>query len=950
MIIKSPFRTRVNGLFCAAISAVLLSQVAQAVKRDEFKTTEEIAFYRRHQAFAETVLQAEPASQENSSEIPHGASPYTVVGGSVHLDGHTLIATVQHASAKVPLRVEVIFLKNGTVRVRAQEENPLLPRYDDTQKHVLREEGNNLEYASANDLDHHYRIVNGVKVHTVRYTNDHSAFSVRITEDPWSLTYLQNDKPIIELNSKGFFHLEHLRPRPDPEAIGDDISGEWKETFLLFTDNKARGPESFGMDINFIGFEHVYGIPEHATSLSLKTTNKVNGGYDTPYRLWNLGVFEHELDDPIPLYGSIPFMAAHNADATVGVFWLNAAETLVDIAREKRSGVDDDLSVVNTHWVSEAGVMDVFLMPGPSVADLYRQYMSLIEPTPLPREFALGYHTCRWSYLDQEDVLTVSEKMHEHDIPYDVIWLDIDYTDGMRYFTWDYSKFPDPVAMQKQLAHDGHKLVTIIDPHVKRDSSYRVWKEGNENGYFIKNNTNTRNYDGWCWPRESNWVDYLNPEASKWYGEQYHFDKYPDTTADLFIWNDMNEPITLRMPESTAEKDVKHYGGWEHRHVHNLYGMLNHKSTFEGMLTRESPRKRPFILSRSYFAGSQRYGAIWTGDNTADWGYMRAATPMVLSNNIAGMHFSGADVGGFFGDPKPELLTRWYQLGIWHPFFRAHSHRYTKRREPWLFGEPYLSIMRKAVYERYRMIPYWYTLFREASLTGIPIVRPMWMEFPKDSDLFAEENTFMVGSSIMVAPALDSDLTKPIDVTFPSQENWYNMYTHASYLAPIKRRFVVDLAQTLVYVRGGSIIPTRERQRRSSAFMKQDPFTLYVYVSRNGTASGKLYIDDGESYDYEKGAFIEREFVYAEDKLISRPSPLTVESPEYRTFSDKMSKVRIERIVMVGLITQPTVATIRESDVEREISLDYGNCRTGSDCVVCNPAMCIGNDWEITFN
>ncbi|KAI9506530.1 glycosyl hydrolases family 31-domain-containing protein [Coemansia spiralis] len=810
MIIKSPFRTRVNGLFCAAISAVLLSQVAQAVKRDEFKTTEEIAFYRRHQAFAETVLQAEPASQENSSEIPHGASPYTVVGDSVHLDGHTLIATVQHASAKVPLRVEVIFLKNGTVRVRAQEENPLLPRYDDTQKHVLREEGNNLEYASANDLDHHYRIVNGVKVHTVRYTNDHSAFSVRITEDPWSLTYLQNDKPIIELNSKGFFHLEHLRPRPDPETIGDDVSGEWKETFLLFTDNKTRGPESFGMDINFIGFEHVYGIPEHATSLSLKTTNKVNGGYDTPYRLWNLGVFEHELDDPIPLYGSIPFMAAHNADATVGVFWLNAAETLVDIAREKRSGVDDDLSVVNTHWVSEAGVMDVFLMPGPSVADLYRQYMSLIEPTPLPREFALGYHTCRWSYLDQEDVLTVSEKMHEHDIPYDVIWLDIDYTDGMRYFTWDYSKFPDPVAMQKQLAHDGHKLVTIIDPHVKRDSSYR-------------NNTNTRNYDGWCWPRESNW-------ASKWYGEQYHFDKYPDTTADLFIWNDMNEPITLRMPESTAEKD--------HRH-----------STFEGMLTRESPRKRPFILSRSYFAGSQRYGAIWTGDNTADWGYMRAATPMVLSNNIAGMHFSGADVG--------ELLTRWYQLGIWHPFFRAHSHRYTKRREPWLFGEPYLSIMRKAVYERYRMIPY--------CLTGIPI-------FPKDSDLFAEENTFMV--------ALDSDLTKPIDVTFPSQENWYNI-------------FVVDLAQTLVY-----------RQRRSSAFMKQDPFTLYVYV-------GKLYIDDGESYDYEKGAFIEH-------KLISQ-------SPD---------KVRIERIVMVGLITQPTVATIRESDMEREISLDYGNCRTGSDCVI----------------
>ncbi|KAI9505397.1 glycosyl hydrolases family 31-domain-containing protein [Coemansia spiralis] len=922
-----------------------------AAPSDDFKTTENIAFYLRHQAFTETILQADPAlSQENSGEMPHAASPYTVVSDSVYLNGHTLVATVQHDSTKVPLRVEVIFLKNGTVRVRAQEENPLLPRYDDTQKYVLRGEGNNLGYALASDLKHYRELVDGVKVHTVRYTNEHSAFSVRITEDPWSLTYLENNKPIIELNSKGHFHLEHLRPKPDPETIGDDVSGEWKETFLPFTDSKTRGPESFGMDINFIGFEHVYGIPGHATPLSLKTTNNEKDGYNMPYRLWNLDVFGYELDDPISLYGSIPFMVAHNIDTTVGVFWLNAAETLVDITREKRSNVDNDLPVVNTHWVSEAGVMDVFLMPGPSVADLYRQYTSLIEPTPLPREFALGYHMCRWSYLDQEDVLTVSEKMHEHDIPYDAIWLDIDYTDGMRYFTWDYSKFPDPVAMQKQLAHDGHKLVTIIDPHVKRDSSYRVWKEGNENGYFIKNNTSTKNYDGWCWPKESNWVDYLNPEASKWYSKQYHLDKYLDSTADLFIWNDMNEPSIFRMPEGTAEKNTKHYGDWEHRQVHNLYGMLNHRATFEGMLTRESPRKRPFILSRSYFAGSQRYGAIWTGDNIADWGYMRAAVQMVLSNNIAGMHFSGADVGGFVGNPEPELLIRWYQLGIWHPFFRTHSKKDTKRREPWLFGEPYLSIMRKAICERYRMLPYWYTLFREASLTGMPIVRPMWMEFPKDLDLFAKENTFMVGSSIMVAPSLDSDLTKPIDVTFPSQENWYNMYTHASYFAPIKRRFVTDLAQTLVYVRGGSIIPTRERQRRSSAFMKQDPFTLYVYVSRNDTASGKLYIDDGESYDYEKGAFIEREFVYAEDKLISRSSPFTMESAEHKAFLDKMNNVCIERVVMIGLTSQPTVAIIRENGAEREILLEYGNCRTGSKCVIRDPTVCIGNDWEIALN
>ncbi|KAJ2764160.1 hypothetical protein IWQ56_004595, partial [Coemansia nantahalensis] len=680
---------------------------------------------------------------------------------------------------------------------------PLFPRFDDTQKHTLRGEGRDLPYAPPESLRLTSGTVNGVAVHTVNVTGAADAFSVRVAEQPWSLTYLRNDKPVIQLNSKGFFKFEQLRKCPDGDTPTD---GEWEETFRTWTDSKPRGPESFGLDISFVGFEHVYGIPEHASPLSLKPTRGDKDGYDQPYRLYNLDVFEYELDNPMALYGSIPLMLAHSAEATVGVLWLNAAETWVDVTHERssaisnlfrRSGGAGREPSVSTHWISESGVMDVFLFPGPTVADTYQQYAAIVEQTALPRDFALGYHQSRWNYLDEEDVLTINDKMHEHGIPYDVIWLDIEHTDGKRYFTWDGQKFPDPAGLQGQLGRDGHQLVTIVDPHVKRDTSYRIWSEANERGYFIKARDGSSAFQGWCWPGDSSWVDCFDSEAAAWFSEQYHMDKYNGSTRNLFIWNDMNEPSVFNGPEITLDKDAQHHGGWEHRNVHNLYGMLYHKASADGLRTRESPNLRPFVLSRAYFAGSQRYGPIWTGDNTADWAHLRASVPMVLSNNIAGMHFSGADVGGFFGNPDETLLTRWYQLGIWYPFFRAHAHIDTKRREPWLLGEPYLTHIRDAVRERYRLLPYWYTLFREAGLTGMPIMRPMWIEFPAEKGLFAEDKAFMVGQAIMVVPVTDSDAAQPVDVAFPAQENWYNMRTHDMYMGPARRQFSVGLGDTL---------------------------------------------------------------------------------------------------------------------------------------------------------
>lgn len=940
-------------LIAALASLSLLAQVSMAVKHEDFKTCEQSSFCRRHRAFADLM------TKETTDYVT--PSPYSVVPDSVHLDGHSLVVSVQHNTEKVPLKVTVDFLESGAVRIRGQEEKPLKPRFDDTQKYVLRNQGSQLRYAPADSVKLQSDAQTGASVHTASYaTASNSSFSVRVAEKPWTLEYLQGEKLIMQLNTKGFFHFEHLREMNDSDEVsGED--GTKEETFRSWTDTKPRGPESFGMDINFNGFEHVFGIPEHASSFSLKNTrggDKDKDAYSEPYRLYNLDVFEYLHDSPMALYGAVPFMVAHNTESTVGVFWLNSAETWIDVTREKpgrfsnllRRGSSGKESSVSTHWASESGVIDVFLLPGPSTAALYKQYAELVEPTPLPRQFALGYHQCRWNYLDQEDVLAVNDKMHQHSIPYDVIWLDIEHTDGKRYFTWDTSKFPDPVAMQDRLAVNGHRLVNVVDPHIKHDSDYRIWKEANENGYFVKNRDNTDNFQGWCWPGDSNWVDYLNPKASKWISEQFHLDKYNGSTSNLFVWDDMSEPAVFNGPEITMDKDIKHHGGWEHRDVHNLFGMLYHKATSDGLRTRESPNRRPFVLSRPYFAGSQRYGAIWTGDNAADWEHLRVSIPMLLSNNIAGMHFSGADVGGFFGNPSPELLTRWYQLGIWYPFFRAHAHIDTKRREPWVVGDPYMSHIRDALRERYRLLPFWYSLFREASLTGMPLLRPVWMEYPKQASWFAEDKSFMVGSSILVVPVLepstDSDV---VEVRFPTQDNWYDLRTLETFTSVLKRQLAVDLSTTLAYVRGGSIIPTRERQRESSEQMQYDPLTLYVFASSRGKTTGLLYVDDGESYDYTKGAFIERELAFSKARLTSRPSDRTVESPEQRAFADKMARVRVERVVVVGLRNPITKATVRENGQVREIEVNYGGSKKDTACVIRDPAVRIGNDWEITL-
>ncbi|TQE01683.1 hypothetical protein C1H46_012747 [Malus baccata] len=459
---------------------------------------------------------------------------------------------------------------------------------------------------------------------------------------------------VVSMNSHGLFDFEQLRVKKDGE--------DWEERFKGHTDTRPFGPQSISFDVSFYDADHVYGIPERATSFALKPTRGPGVEVSEPYRLFNLDVFEYIHDSPFGLYGSIPLMISHGKSrGTSGFFWLNAAEMQIDVLGtgwDAESGISlpTSQSRIDTHWMSEAGIVDAFFFVGPGPKDVVRQYTSVTGTPAMPQLFAVAYHQCRWNYRDEEDVEQVDSKFDEHDIPYDVLWLDIEHTDGKRYFTWDRMLFPHPEEMQRKLAAKGRHMVTIVDPHIKRDDSYFLHKEATEKQYYVRDATG-KDYDGWCWSGSSSYLDMLRPDIRSWWAEKFSYENYVGSTPSLYIWNDMNEPSVFNGPEVTMPRDALHVEGVEHRELHNAYGYYFHMATADGLVKRGDGRDRPFVLSRAVFAGSQRHGAIWTGDNSADWDHLRVSVPMVLTLGITGISFSGADVGGFFGNPEPELLV-----------------------------------------------------------------------------------------------------------------------------------------------------------------------------------------------------------------------------------------------------------------------------------------------------
>lgn len=854
-----------------------------------------------------------------------GESPYNVQLSTVKSTSPSRVeADVINSKNGVVLRLELIALEEGVLRMRLNEKESAVARFEP--KEAL------LETIQESDL--HLE------------TKDDSSFTVTfgkhravVRATPLVVEVYSNGQLVMVANARGLLRFEHYRPRgtsndagepagdnqneaekEDSPKADDDMEGAWEETFKGHTDSKKHGPMSVGLDFTFEGFDHVYGLPEHADSFALRSTV----GSSDPVRMYNLDVFEYEVDSVMALYGSVPLMLAHSETRTVGVLWLNAAETWVDIEPNSKQGVLS--SVVDfvkrspppnhreTHWFSENGLIDTFFLLGPGPKDVMRQYKSLTGSTPLPPMFSVAYHQSRWNYNDQDDVRSVDAGFDEHNIPYDALWLDIEHTDGKKYFTWDPFKFSQPEQMIRNLTAKGRRMITIIDPHIKRESGYHIHSEATDRGYYVKNKDGG-DFEGWCWPGSSSYLDFLNPEVRQWWASKFMLDQYKGSTEHLFTWNDMNEPSVFNGPEVTMHKDCVHTGGWEHRDIHNMYGMFLPMSTYMGHLLRSGHKLRPFILSRSFFVGSQRYGAVWTGDNDADWKHLRVTVPMLLSLSVAGISFCGADVGGFFRNPDSELSVRWYQAGAYQPFFRAHSHIHTKRREPWSFGPETLELVRGALYQRYALLPLWYTLFFENERTGVPPLRPLWMEFPSDKAGFAVDDEHLVGNALLVHPVTEAGATK-VSVYFPGEnEVWYDVETWEKFDGLSTVSIPVTLSKIPVFQRGGTIVPKKERIRRCSALTKDDPYTLQVALPKEGKpAEGTLYIDDGATFDYKKGDLLYLKFKFVDNTLTSE----ILEGP-----GDFKTKAWLERVVIAGYPTRPSDVQLITSKGTQNLQFTY---------------------------
>ncbi|MDO3408602.1 glycoside hydrolase family 31 protein [Saccharibacillus sp. CPCC 101409] len=579
------------------------------------------------------------------------------------------------------------------------------------------------------------------------------------------------------------------------------------------------------------GGEKFYGLGDKTGPLNKR-------GYE--YEMWN-------TDDPSPhveshkaLYKSIPFFITLQEASAFGIFFDNPFKTFFDLGKENSDyyyfGADD-------------GNLDYYFIYGPDMKSVVSRYTGLTGRTPLPQLWTLGMHQSRWSYAPEARVLEVAKLFREHDVPLDAIHLDIDYMDGYRVFTWDGERFPDPKAMTDKLAEQGIKIVTIIDPGVKKDKGYGIFDEGLEKGYYATDRDGVT-YVNTVWPGDSVYPDFSDEPVRRWWaGNQ----KIMTDDGVAGIWNDMNEPASFTGPLPDDVRFKNDGRETDHREIHNVYGHLMSRATFDGI--KEATGKRPFVITRAAYAGTQKYSTVWTGDNQSFWEHLRLSIPMLLNLGLSGFAFAGCDVGGFSHDCTPELLVRWVQAGAFSPLFRNHTAIGTRDQEPWAFDETTLDAYRKAVKLRYKLLPYLYDLMREAEQTGLAPLRPLVLEFPDDPAAREVNDQFLLGSRILVAPVVEQGKTHR--AVYLPQGTWidYNSGESVEGGRTVLAEAPLDVCP--IYVRAGSILPGYPDQKYVGE-RRIDELLLEVYPGEGGYTHTQ---DDGESYGYRDGAYNEYRFV-----------------------------------------------------------------------------------------
>jgi len=606
-----------------------------------------------------------------------------------------------------------------------------------------------------------------------------------------------------------------------------------RDNRLICEDEKSFGISCDGDEIRcfkkLLDNEHFFGLGEKTGTLKRKGSQ---------YVMWNSD-YPLYAKDQDPLYVSIPFFIGVREHRAWGIFLDNTWKSTFNM------GAGND----RFYWFgAEKGDLDYYFIYGPDMKKVVNSYTELTGRMELPPFWALGFQQSRWSYPSETKVKSIAKEFRNRNIPCDVIYLDIDYMDGYRVFTWNKEQFPDPEGMISSLSKQGFRIIPIIDPGVKADDNYFAAKEGIAGDLFARY-PDGELYRGEVWPSWAYFPDFTLEKTRLWWGEKL---EGMLKQGVMGFWNDMNEPAVWgrNMPDLVKFNDNGY--GADLRKIRNVYALQMAKATSDA-LHRYSDL-RHFVLTRAGFAGTQRYAAVWTGDNYANNDHLALACHMPQSMGLSGLPFTGSDVGGFGGCPTDSLFIRWMQIGAFTPFFRAHSAFDTPDKEPWAFGAEVEKQSRDIIEFRYRLLPYLYNEFYNASITGIPIMRPMFLQYQHDDECYNEEagKQFMLGDSLLVAPVLsDRDTSKRL---YLPEGLWTDMWDYKQYCG--NRWVTVDapLSKIPLFLREGGIVAMQDKQNHTCEKQMKDMLLEFI-IFPSGHSSYSLYEDDGTSFRYRDGIY-----------------------------------------------------------------------------------------------
>lgn len=608
---------------------------------------------------------------------------------------------------------------------------------------------------------------------------------------------------------------------------------------LVHNEDYEQGIHTITLSRKIQNGEHFYGLGDKSEQADLRDKTFVIWGKD------QYGFYKHTD----PLYKNIPFYIGLHQGMSYGVFMDNTFRQEYDFGNEFHN-------ICTTK--TDGGEINYYFFYGPEMMDVCRQYTLLTGVPELPPLWALGYHQCKWSYYPDEKVMEICNTLRSKQIPCDVIYLDIDYMDGFRCFTWHSERFPNPTSLISTLNAMGFKVVVMIDPGIKIDKSYFVYKEGIAGNHFCHKGEGGL-IKGKVWPGECHFPDFTREATRTWWASL--FKGLIAENGVNGIWTDMNEPALFDVPNKTFPNDARHdYDGesCSHKKAHNVYGMLMAKASYEGV-KKYNTEQRPFLITRSTYSGGQKYSSVWTGDNIASWDHLSIANVMTQRLSISGFSFCGSDIGGFIDTPSPELYIRWMQLAIMHPFFRTHSSGDHGDQEPWSFGEEAEEIVKKFIQLRYRFLPYIYSVFYEYVKYGSPMLRPLYVTDQHDMHTHYRGDEVMHGDLVFYAPIHEEDAQSK-SIYFP-KGHWYDYFTEIEYVGG--KELIIDfpLDRSPLFIKAGAVLP----QAISMNFVGEreaEILDLYIYYKNEGIQTSFLYEDAGEGYDYKDGYYNEKFFEY----------------------------------------------------------------------------------------